>query len=263
MKRTTLVILVLVTFLIVNCSPQLTEDSVAATTTSQSAFTMTPVIRPSETATPTHLPSQTPTATLTMTPPIPLGSEEAEATIQALLREPVDCAAPCFFGITPGKTTLGEAWNIFTILGILHKRSVYRHPDYKGMRLTTARYDFLRMGITLIARDDIVMSLDVNMTPEEQKAGIPREWLTYSPETLIKRYGQPSKVELALDRGPNLYFEMILYFDKYDLIVSYAVNSDYPEDAGPLEVCPLTAQFDIVALWMGENLYPPLPGVSL
>jgi hypothetical protein len=245
------IILILAVMLVGSCGAP--TPTVVETVT-----TITPLPIPS--ATPSPFPTETittiphtPTPTLTLTPPIPLEPEQARATIQALLREPIDCAAPCFFGITPGQTTLGEAWNIFTLLGIQHERSVYRHPDYKGMRLTTARYDFLRMGFTLIARDDIVMYLQVWITPEEQKAGIPREWLTYSPETLISRYGSPSRVSLSVDRGPNLFITMTMFFDERDLIVGYLGDHVTPYKAGPLEICPLTAQFDGVWLGMGKD----------
>lgn len=50
MKRTTIAILILTTFLIVNCSPQLTVDSVPATATSQPA--VTPNLAYSATGTP-------------------------------------------------------------------------------------------------------------------------------------------------------------------------------------------------------------------
>jgi hypothetical protein len=193
-----------------------------------------------------------------------LGPEEARGTIQALLREPVDCAAPCFWGITPGRTTLGEAWNIFTLLGIQHLNTTYTAPEYKGMRLATAQYDFLSVEITLVMRDDVVMNLLARMTPEEQKTGISREWLSYSPETLINRYGLPSRVILVLDRGPNLFFEMDIYFDEFDLIVAYLGNHVISEEVGELEVCPLVAQFDMVALWMGKDpIDLPLHGVSV
>ena len=256
MKKLSWLMLILT---LVACGPAVVATPTVAPSPSSTLAPATVTATSTETPTP-----QTPTATLTLTPPIPLGSEEAKATIQALLREPVDCAAPCFWGIMPGQTTLGEAWNIFTLLGIQHLNTTYRDPAYKGMRLTTAQYDFLSMRITLVMRDDIVMNLHVRMTPEEQKAGIAREWLAYSPERLIYRYGQPSKVDLALDRGPNVAFAMIMYFDEYDLIVIYGGNQVVPRQAGSFEVCPLTAQFDMVWLWMGKDpIYPPGSHVPL
>jgi hypothetical protein len=116
MKRTTLVILILTTFLIVNCSPQLTEASVAVTTTSQPAFTMTPDIKPSETAahtlTPTNAPAISPTITWT---PLPtLSAQEKHAKIQELLETNGGCQLPCWWGIAPNKTTWPEALHFLT-----------------------------------------------------------------------------------------------------------------------------------------------------
>jgi len=251
MFKGTNIILVLAVMLVGSCgAPTPPVDDAITTITPLPGPSATPSPFPTETITPIP---HTPTPTLTLTPPIPLEQEQARATIQALLREPIDCAAPCFFGITPGQTTLGEAWNIFTLLGIQYERSVFRHPDYKGMRLTTARYDFLRMGIELVMREEIVVNLHVRLAPEEQKAGVAREWLAYSPETLINRYGTPSRASLSVDRGPNLYIVMTLYFDELDLIVGYSGDHVTPYRAGPLEICPLTAQFDGVWFGMGKD----------
>jgi hypothetical protein len=259
-------LLLVITFFIYGCEPA-TPSAISTQTESRiPSLTVFPsaigsISTSTETLTPT---SQTPTPTLMLTPPIPLGSEEAKATIRASLHEPVDCAAPCFWGIVPGRTTLGEAWNIFTLLGIQHLNTTYTVPEYKGMRLATAQYDFLSVQITLVMRDDVVMNLLARMTPEVQKAGISREWLSYSPETLINRYGLPSQVILVLDRGPNLFFEMDIYFDEFDLIVAYLGNHVISEEVGELEVCPLVAQFDMVALWMGKDpIDLPLHGVPL
>jgi hypothetical protein len=252
--------LLVITFLIVGCGPA-TPSAISTQTESR---VLSPTVFPSAySPLPTHTKTLTPTATLTLTPPIPLGSEEAQATIQALLREPVDCAAPCFWGIVPGRTTLGEARNIFTQLGILYSNTTYTNPAYKGGRLTTAEYDFF-VEITLVMRDDVVTNLQVGINPEEQKVSIPREWQAYSPETLINRYGTPSKILLDLEWGPSPLFDMVIYFDEFDLIVEYAGYNIIPRKVGSPEVCPLTAQFDMVWLWMGKDpVYPPLPGVSV
>lgn len=229
-------------------------------TASPSSTLMTP------TATSATKPApQTPTATLTLTPPIPLSPEEAKATIQALLREPMDCAAPCFWGIVPGQTTFGEARNIFTQLGgIQHSNTAYADPAYEGRRLDRMEFDFLSLLISLTTQNDIVVNLQVKITPEEQKAGIEREWLAYSPEKLIKRYGTPSEVLLKVEWGPRSFFDMVIYYDEFDLIVEYAGHDIIPRKIGSPEVCLLTAQFEMVWLWMGKNpIYPPLPGVSV
>jgi len=95
------------------------------------------------TETDTALPSPTilsPTSTSTVTPtetsiatlPATLEPEPAKESIEILLQEPVDCEAPCFWGITPGQTTLDEAKNIFTHLGLEVKSITDQGKDYSG-----------------------------------------------------------------------------------------------------------------------------------
>ncbi len=249
-------LLMVISFFIYGCEPAI-PSTISTQTESR---VLSPTVFPSAYGPlPTHTKTLTPTATLTLTPPIPLGSKEARATIQALLREPVDCAAPCFWGITPGRTTFGESENIFARLGL-----PMWHTTAEGKQFFGVKYDFLSLSVNLTVQESTVQNLRVKVTPDEQNIGISRKWQAYSPETLIHRYGQPSKVDLALDRGPNVAFAMIMYFDEYDLIVIYGGNQVVPRQAGSLEVCPLTAQFDMVWLWMGKDpFHPPSPHVPL
>lgn len=59
-----------------------------------------------------------PIESATLTPLATLQSEQAQETIKTLLQEPVDCPAPCFWGIIPERTTLNEAINIFNHLDL-------------------------------------------------------------------------------------------------------------------------------------------------
>lgn len=205
--------------------------------------------------TPTSKPTSTlqPMATATLTPPATLNPEVAKETLKTLLNGSTDCLAPCFWGITPGLTTLGEAKNIFTRLGLelLDKRRI--------------EYEFengLLISATLrVQKDWIVENLSIYITPEIKREGVEREWLAYSLETLITRYGVPSKVEIAVDTGPRTFLSMEIYFDAFDLIVQY---TGYGILVDTNQICPLIEQFDSVRIWMGENPEkPPSSAVSL
>lgn len=203
---------------------------------------------------PTSTSTFTPTETATATLPATLESEQAKETIRTLLQDSVDCEAPCFWGITPRQTTLSEAINIFTHLGLQVKSTTYQGTDFYGIE-----YEFdsgLSILVTLTIQDDFVKNLSVDVLPEKPSAGVPRKWSAYSPETLINRYGAPSKVDLLLDRGPNLLFVANMYFDSVDLIVEYDIINVIPYQNSP-RICLLTAQFDLVSIWMGKEPYNP------
>jgi len=207
----------------------------------------------------TATPIPRPTQNATLTPPATLEPAQAQETIQALLREPVDCDAPCFWGVVPGQTTVGEAQNIFIRLGL--QITLTNARDQK--KFYEIDYDFANSFSVLsllTSQNDIVENLRIYITPEKQVEGVPREWLSYSPETLIRRYGTPSKVDFFFGgSAPNTSYAMDMYFDSNDLIIEY-----YSYDLGPnLQVCPLTDQVDSVRIWMGKNPENPPPDAIL
>lgn len=214
---------------------------------------MKPPVSSSTPIPPTSTSTFTPTETATL--PATLESEQAKETIRTLLQDSVDCEAPCFWGITPRQTTLSEAINIFTHLGLQVESTIFQGKDFYGIE-----HEFdngLSISITLTIQDDFVKNLRVDMLPEKSSAGVPRMWSAYSPETLINRYGPPSKVDFFLDWGPNSLIEMDMYFDTVDLIVSYGGYNIIPRQKSSPHFCPLTAQFDSVRVWMGKDPYEP------
>jgi len=219
-------------------------------------------------ATSTILPSQTPLSpatvipTHTSTPVNTLVPKEAEEAIRILLQEPVDCAAPCFWGITPGQTTLKEAGDIFSHLGLSMSSATFEGKDFSGFHFVFG--SGLSIRATLAIRDQIVENIQLKIIPEKQEVETRRGWSAYSPETLIERYGPPTRVDILADWGPGPFFSIQMYYDAMDLIIQYAGDGIIPAKRGVSEICPLLAQFDSVWLWLGENpAYSPGPGIPL
>jgi hypothetical protein len=229
--------------------------------------TLVPTPIPSITLTPLVIieqpPSSTLTPTKTMTPLNTLEPDKANEMIKTLLQEPLDCSAPCFWGIVPGQTSNEEAKNIFSHLGLQMASKMYEGKDFSSIHYVLD--SGLSNWVTLTIQNNIVENIRIQITPEKRNAVTSRDWLAYSPETLIKRYGTPSRVDIGIDWGPSILFTMTLYFNDIDLIVDYSsTNFSYPNENWKLEVCPLTDQFDSAWLWMGKNpVYPPGQGVPL
>ena len=225
------------------------------TVTATSTFTRSSAVTPTLTSTTTQTP--------TMTPPPTLEPDRAKETLEVLLVEPVDCEAPCFWGVVPGQTTLGEAKNIFDHLGLKESRAtVNKKESY------TVEYEFdpgPSIIVTLRVQDDLVKNLRIKISPEIYQAGILRAWLAYSPETLITRYGTPSRVEFWVGRSATSsgQYTIEMYFKAVDLIVQY-FGYDIPVENETYRVCPLSDNFDLVSIWLGKNpVDPPLNKVSL
>jgi hypothetical protein len=222
--------------------------------------TATSTIAPA-TATLTPLPTltMTPSPTLTPTPVDTLEPEKITETLQPLFKDPMNCDVPCFWGIIPGKTRLSEARVFFSRLGFIPYEGKDQNSPSSGMYFYTISYDTGTghdSSMTILASNDVVENIEITPYIIKQIEGSPRKWIAYSPETLIKRYGKPSHVEFTVsslgspDIPMNIGISMIMYFDTWDLVVHY---SGYNMD--PNMLCPLTAPFDSVGLWIGPN--PP------
>jgi len=240
-------------------SPTIPSATVAAIPTS----TLTPTITDAKTPAPTvpvRLPTATVSSTVTPTPVDTLEPEIARATIEPFLREPLNCVVPCFWGIIPGKTNFDEARNLFGRLGF----SPFEGTDpNSGRDFYSITYESIigrRSNVTIIPFNHLVANIIITPEITKQKEGSPREWIAYSPETLIKKYGKPSRVEFALDNGPNYVIIMIMYFDDHDLIALYSGYNMIPDRPHSPLLCPLTAPFDHVRFWMGPN--PPDPPLT-
>jgi hypothetical protein len=199
--------------------------------------------------------SATPTPVDTLTP------EQALKTIRASLQETTDCTAPCFWNIVPGQTTSGEAKHIFSYLGLQTTTITYEGKDFISTHYQSA--DGLSEEVILTIQRDVVENLRIEIQPKKQKASIPREWSAYSPETLIERYGMPSRVIFSVDWGPNTFFVMEMYYDELNLIVQYSGNGLLPGGKGSSHICPSSMPFDDVRLWMGKDPVHSPPGTGI
>lgn len=231
--------------------------------TSNAVVTPTNVLSPLPVlGTPTFI--ITPTKTQIPTLPPTLTLLQANEKIRAYLQSSIDCPAPCFWGITPKKTTLKEATNIFASLGLeLEQTNAENNQEFYA-----THYDIekgFETTIILTVQDGIVKTLGAGMNVPSEN-GTQRKWAAYSPENLIQRYGSPSKVDFFLGRvSPTPTHSMVLYFDNIDLIVSYSRSGmNFFNNSTTLDLCPLINEVNFIKIWMGnEPRHPPPAGVPL
>ncbi len=238
---------------------------VTSCTTANSTVTptWTEVLQPLPTSTPIYIPTKSPTNIMATT----LDPKQAKESIEFLMRKPADCETPCFWGIFPEITTINEAKNLFDYLALEIKSTTQSDKDFYGVT-----YDFdsgLSVMAILTVQDEIVQKVSLNVSPEKQQTGISREWLAYSPETLINQYGLPSKVDFFVeyprDVGaiPYVLYNMVIYYDAKGLIIEYD-GGEIDPTISSFKVCPLIDQFDLVRIWFGKNPdNPPHQGVTL
>lgn len=178
--------------------------------------------------------------------------------MEPLLQDPMNCAAPCFLGITPGKTRMDKARAFFAPLGFQYREGT--DPNSGRDFYSVGYEDFIGRdsNVTFYITNNLIENIEI--TPEiiKQKEGSPREWIAYSQETLIKKYGSPSRVEFAIDWGQvNTTIVMIIYYDEIDLIALYSGYEMIPGHPSSPQFCPFTFPISHVRLWIGPN--PPAP----
>jgi hypothetical protein len=239
--------------------PSLTKLPVTdtITPTSISALAVTDTLTP--TATPTLAYTKTISPTVTLMPVDTLESNSVKETMQPLLQDPMNCAVPCFFGITPGKTSIDKVRAFFSPLGFPHREGI---DPYSGRNFYSVGYESSidrNSDVTFYISNNWVESIEIVPEITKQKEGSARQWIAYSQETLIKKYGQPSRVgfDLAWPGGGGSVIVMNMYFDSGGLIVQYTGENMLPSSNHSPRLCPLTAPFDYVRLWLGPH--PPYP----
>ena len=259
MKNKPLFTFIVILFMLSGC---LSRSSVNETSTKSvpSSTIAPPIVTSTAIFSPTSTATSEPTQTVTLTPPVVLEPGQVEEYInRSLLEEPVECDVPCFWGILPGETTFGEAKNIFYRLRLdLIFVAARGNKEYYGVIYDTDDSPHIVADFTI--QENIVKNISVFIT-SKPKVSSSREWIAYSPRTLIEKYGAPSKVNFVLDWGPESFFEMDMHFDQYNLIVEYIVYG-YMENSFP-RVCPLNIPFRSISLWMGKDHSYPAGDVVL
>lgn len=240
-------------------TPQPTQVSALPSITIPPA-TATPL--PTSKLTPTitdTVPSPTRSPTSSPTPIDTLEPEIASATLEPLISDPLNCSVPCFWGIIPGETDFDEARTFFSRLGftLLDGPEENIGSDYLNIRYETSIGHDTSVTIYPLYNNK-VSKIRIQPSITKLDEGSPRWWIAYSPETLIKKFGAPSRVEWALDWGPNFVITMIMYFDNLDLIAEYSGYNMIMDRPRSPRVCPLTVPFDFVRLWMGERPLDPI-----
>jgi len=172
--------------------------------------------------------------------------------------------ASCFWGICPEQTTLQEATDIFTHLGLVVEHTNTR-KDKEFYYAEKNSDNGLEINLVLTIQDNLVKNFEVNIRPEEEQAGVPRAWLAYSPETLIDHYGTPTKIEVFVGGGPRPQYAMDIYFYALDLIIEYFSFKDTKiKSINSFRLCPLIDQYETLTIWLGkEPEYPPLSAMQI
>lgn len=259
----------IIIFLLTSCGTlSLTPTPIQSTTVSyntpnyRSNVIQTRIPTPSLTISATNIKkTNTPESTQSIKPSIsPTLSKKAELEILDYLEGPISCNKPCFLGVVPGKTTIEEAKDIFNHLGLLVDCKLFQGQEFCWVDYRFI--DGLRVSANFLVENQMIKNITEYIIPKSSNPNTAREWLAFSPQTLINNFGPISSASLILGSGPQSLFQLIIIFDESDLIVEYdAYNLIHSKTQS---ICPLTDPYDSVTIWMGEDpTQPPKEGIPI
>lgn len=174
-----------------------------------------PSFMPSLTLSPTPTRTAKPTATATHEPLPTLPPAEALEKVQELLETNGGCAFPCWWGITPGKTSWNEALDILQPIA-WRISSLKNHPVYKD-KVTREFYFAVDDQPTLMNSLMVIFVLE--------KEALEIEWIvsgqSYNLVSILEIYGAPDKILINVDgipiTGPAAYDYNLIY-SNYEII---------------------------------------------
>lgn len=190
--------------------------------------------------TPSMAPSQAPTQSWTPHPT--LSSDEKKQVIQELLVTNGDCWLPCWWGLTPGKTTWGEAWAILSpLMADLFISPLKGHFTFYFWAPIDLQPDGKNVAY-LIVRDNKVESIQVVIKSTLQ------EFLTTN--------GPPDQIRLFTDGTPGTdpsgFFILALYYPEKGILAYYEGDEQYGDI---MDICTsrITTLGTGVLLWSPES----------
>ena len=184
-------------------SPQLTETAVLPVSPTLAASVLKTITTPTKTTEPTVSPTLT--------------SEEAFTFIEQMQRANGECRLPCWWGITPGITTLDEAQRVFAPLR--HYRATrgdvgFSYSDYSGIDASIETENGIVKEIWVFAS-----ALRIDKGNNIEYSPFDESWYPYSLRGVLEQLGPPSKVQIGFGAATDAVGNV--YFDQYELHVFY------------------------------------------
>lgn len=238
----------------VSCNSVNTPIAITASELPATNTMSLPILSQTPSFTSTAFLTQTLEPIATLTPMPVLSQQDSESEIKELLQNDTDCKMPCFLGVIPEKTTVDELKNIFNHFGVpLH--------DYQGKGLA---YAIEQSPISEVPPqaifhidNEVIQSIRVYPNGLNQF-----EWSIYSPSSILKRFGTPSKVTFGLqvihEPTPTPWkgwYHMTFYYDNLGIIINYGDPEIVLDEL--ITICPNKDKFIGNRIWLGNSPYYP------
>jgi hypothetical protein len=178
----------------------------------------TPSINVTQQITPLNSPYQTPISTGTPIRNLYLTTDAQKRMLQLLFTNG-GCDLPCFWGITPGKTTWDYANVFFSTFHEINTNVLYYTdgslPAYDvPLDIIDSKNRYIGLGIALTVGEKIVQRLSI-YTEAHSAEDLNSYWAFYSLGWIFSQLGPPNQILI------DIYSNDIEHYPGYDLLVIY------------------------------------------
>lgn len=209
-----------------------------------STMTVTPVTPTILTALPT-IAFARPTGTPDFSAYLTRVAQQDQGRINELLMTNAGCDLPCWWGITPGLTTLAEVDKLTKELGAFGsvlEGQEFRLPD--GLITRYVGFDRFHssesIDIGLGAKNDIIQSINIERDVTIREEKISRiYWNAYSLNHIFEKYGKPDRIWVknfpSIRKSSTVNITMFVFYDKLKFLIVYSMDTKI---ADPMLICP-------------------------
>jgi hypothetical protein len=191
--------------------------------------------------------TQTPTITLTQAPiitttssptithtPLPtLTADEREDYFIGLIQNIGKCILPCWWGMTPGKTSWQEVENFVSGLGF--GEFPLADEDYVDIPADIEKQQ-LYQSFHIRRKSDLVSNILFDAYGTYSPASMLSVWSSYSPKAILSTYGEPSRIMLHAAYGNQAVYNLLLFYDQKGILIVYGGMALLAGDN--IHICP-------------------------
>ena len=205
----------------------------------------TAAILPTINQTSTQVPSQTPTATSipTWTPLPTLEPTAALLYVENLLQNNGGCRLPCWWGITPGKTTWMEGRQFLESFALL--LGISGNPNNNGYASFKIPYP---EDMGSISHGYGIKDGDINEIIDLYNGNLTTN---YNLVEMLNTYGQPDNILISAYYEPRYseyMVEVAIFYIQQGILVIYNDN-EVRTIGDKIQVCPQKATYPYLNLW--------------
>jgi hypothetical protein len=202
----------------------------------------------------------------TITNPIPIVTRIKETStpdsvlLQSLLTSDDNCKQPCIFGFTPHGSTLQN------VIDMSDKWNLEVYPDPKLVKAETYNmgYDFflhpsgkaMTFSLNFVNDQDMITGLDFVFETGLDTYVSKTDWISFVPESIIKRYGRPDTIQIYLhppivENIDGFTYSLYFYYGEKQVTVEYISANLITPYNGKYTLCPGSDLFYRSRIWMG------------